>query len=271
MISRFLAITALLAFAASPAAADPLPRQPTGKWLVDFADDLCVLQREYGTADKPLTLSFRPSPMSQQLAIYIFDEPARKPAAIVPVKIGIGPGLEPVESMLETFDPAGETFRYNSTGIARADLERAAGHGAVSFKARDRIDAAFAIPELSKALAVLDECVVDLLDTWGFSRAQQQAMAKPPEPVKPASEYVSPGDYPRDAIRRNEMGVNSVRFRVGTDGMPSDCQIVEASKSRALDSTICRVAMRMRFHPAVDKAGQPMDSLMYIRMRWLMR
>lgn len=66
------------------------------------------------------------------------------------------------------------------------------------------------------------------------------------------------------------MGINSARFAVGTDGKPSGCRIVETSKSRRLDEAVCKAAMRMRFRPAVDKNGQPIDSLMYVRMRWLM-
>ena len=54
MIARLLMFSAIALAAAAPAAE---PRQPTGQWIVNFDDAQCVAQRDYGTADKPLTLT----------------------------------------------------------------------------------------------------------------------------------------------------------------------------------------------------------------------
>jgi len=266
MTARLFAISLIVA--ASAAAEAPPPRQPTGKWVAEYAESMCVLQREYGTTTSRLTLAFQPQPMSDHVALYIFDPPAKLKGEYVPVKIGFGPGFPAVDANMATFDVRAQKFRYNSTGLARPELERAAASEQISLHADGHLSVAFQVPDLRKALSVLDECVADLLVQWGFSREQQQMLAKLAEPEKPLLSYIKNGDYPDQAIRAGESGLNGARFNIGLNGRAANCKVVESSGSSSLDMTICSVTRRFRFRPAIDKAGQPMESLGYFRVRW---
>jgi hypothetical protein len=53
MFGRFLAF---LAAVSAGAAASAEPRQPTGKWVVNFADAQCIATRNYGSEKDPLVL-----------------------------------------------------------------------------------------------------------------------------------------------------------------------------------------------------------------------
>ena len=54
MFARVLACAALLSTAGTAAAAEP--KQPTGKWIVNFADAQCVATRNYGSEADPIYL-----------------------------------------------------------------------------------------------------------------------------------------------------------------------------------------------------------------------
>jgi TonB family protein len=150
----------------------------------------------------------------------------------------------------------------------RDELEKAARDQEISLTAKGRLSVTFRVPELHQALAVLDDCVADLLATWGFSRDQQKEMSHRPETVRPFTSYVTIYDYPMEALREGQTGENSARFQIHADGKTSDCKIVESSRSTALDTALCNVVRRLRYRPALNRAGQPMDSLGFLRIRW---
>ena len=54
MFARVLACAGLLSTAGTAAAAKP--KQPTGKWIVNFADAQCVATRNYGSNSDPIYL-----------------------------------------------------------------------------------------------------------------------------------------------------------------------------------------------------------------------
>jgi TonB family protein len=244
------------------------PRSPTGKWVVEFADNMCVLQRDYGSKERPLRLVLRPMPLSNQMGMGIISRPRNDTPLVVPVKIGFGPGTEPVRKQLESFDLNSISARYNSTGLKREELERALPIGELTIDGHYMVNTSLAVPALGNALKVLDACMVDLLETWGVSKADQMRMAAPAEPVGGPEGLLRSEDYPRPAVYRNESGNNSARVTIDAAGNPSKCVIVESSKSADLDGTLCNALLRARYKPAVDKAAQPMVSLYFARVSW---
>jgi TonB family protein len=261
-------IFCLIALVPAAAAAQLVPKQPTGKWVVDYADKMCVLQRDYGTRAAPLVLAIRPQPMGDGMGIYVLDAPTGQRGEYVGVKIGFGATEPTVDSQMATFDARDLGLRVNETGLDRHHLERALESNLLTLEARKRLNVSFSVPKMAPALKVLDDCVANLLETWGFTRERQATMAKRPEPLKPEVQYVGPEDYPDEALRAGESGQNSARYWIDVQGRVSNCTIVETSKSRSLDSTLCRVVKRIRYRPALEKSGKPMESIGYLRLRW---
>lgn len=265
----FVGITAAAALLiASEATSADTPRQPTGKWVAEYADDMCLLQREFGIAPATLTLAFKPEPMSDRFTAYVFESGPKRNVGYATAQLRLGPGAPPIKKQAVTYYAPRLKSRVAELSLTREELNRAAASQIILIDAKDRLHAAFQVPGLSKAIAVLDDCVVDLLATWGFSREQQGAMAKRPEPVQPLNRYVGPTDYPIRALRSDESGSNSARYRIDLDGRVSDCLIVESSGSSVLDAALCRVVQRFRYRPATDRTGKPMRSLGFIRFRW---
>src|SRR5688500_18483567 len=69
-MTRFLALAALVTSSVAAAAA-PAARQPTGKWIVNFADAQCIATRNYGTVESPLQLVLKVPPLGDVLQIGI--------------------------------------------------------------------------------------------------------------------------------------------------------------------------------------------------------
>jgi len=68
-------------------------------------------------------------------------------------------------------------------------------------------------------------------------------------------------DYPSQALRDRLQGRVSVRFTVLTDGRIANCRVVASSGSPMLDATTCRLlTQRLRFRPARDSAGVPIET-----------
>lgn len=229
---------------------------------------MCLLQREYGTPGAHLTLAFRPEPMSDRFTTYVFESGPKKKVGWVTAELRFGAEVLPIEKQAAIYYAPRLKLRVAELGVKREELDRAAASEVISINAEERLQAAFQVPGLSSALTVLDDCVADLLATWGFSREEQNAMAKMPEPEKPLIKYVSAIDYPTVALRNEETGWNSARYRIDESGRVSDCRIVESSGSRSLDATLCRVVGRFRYRPAIDRAGRPMESIGFVRFRW---
>lgn len=239
------------------------PMQPQTPWVADYEDTMCVLQRQYGVAPDLITLAFRPVPLQDRLSMYVLDAPRHDKGGFVPLDIIVAPGIPAVDADLSSFDLGGLNQRYNATTISRAQLEQAAATGVIELDAGSRLRASFAIPGLHKALSVLDSCIADLLVQWGFSREQQALMAKPPE----VWNGLSLG-YAGTAFRKGETGTNAAWVKIDAHGKPSNCTLVESSKSKSLDWALCDGMLNTIYHAAVDKSGKTMDSIYFVRMRW---
>jgi TonB family protein len=206
--------------------------------------------------------------MSDNFTGWVFDRGMPRNAGYTSVGVDFGGGGAPVEKNMASFFSRRLNLRESEFAVKRDELEKSAQSGVISLNAKERLSISFRVPELHDALAVLDDCVADLLATWGFSRDRQKEMSQRPETVRPFASYVSGTDYPMEALREDQTGENSARFQIHADGKTSDCKIVESSRSTALDSALCNVVRRLRYRPALNHAGQPMDSIGFLRIRW---
>ena len=104
--------------------------------------------------------------------------------------------------------------------------------------------------------------------------------APPAAPPKPslgarAKLRTNPGDvftpdyYPAEAKRLNVQGRVGISLVVGGNGRVSSCRVTGSSGSGQLDDTTCRIATRsLRFDPAKDTDGNPIESTWPMTIRW---
>ena len=88
-------------------------------------------------------------------------------------------------------------------------------------------------------------------------------------PLGSPGNWVSPDDYPAEAIKNGDEGITSFRLRIDGAGKVADCVITGSSGSQSLDDATCEiVSVRAQFAPAADAAGMPREDSFSSRVRW---
>ena len=263
----FASIGGSASVAAAPQSAPSL--KPTGKWLVEFADAMCVASREFGTPAKPMTLVFKPSPFGREMRLMI----VRGGISANPVQTRAIVTLEngaTMQGAMTTYSPIGKALRIHAIQLKEDNVVALRQSATVIVASRGGVDASFAVPGMARAMLVLDECVANLAEQWGMSRDEQKRMKEYPQSLKPLSEYVSDSDYPAKALRDSRSGRTGILLRIDSIGAITDCTVVEASGSSVLDEASCRLLRtRAKFKPATDQDGKPMNSLMVTAINWI--
>jgi TonB family protein len=258
----------LIALPAAPAAAVPTPLQPTGGWVVNFADQQCLASRTFTLRNGDLALVVRPDPTGggAQLILAPSNPADRHLFSRAETRLD---GHAIRATSIATMPVSGGRLAYpiplTAPEYARLLTTRTLSvrGGVGSFS----IELAPAIQELGRLLA---ECNADLLASWGFTREQQALQARFPEPLTSVSTYVLQSDYPRVATRRAAVGEVQARVAVAADGTVSNCVVVRSSGDSALDQATCSAFVRRaRMRPALNNAGQPMPSIFVFSKLWL--
>ncbi len=104
-----------------------------------------------------------------------------------------------------------------------------------------------------------------------FAASFPVAAAKPVG-VKPAGSpgnWISPDDYPPEALRQSQVGTTAFRLAVDKDGHVTDCTVTASSGTASLDAATCRALVaRASFVPARDHRGQTIAATYSSSVHW---
>lgn len=79
---------------------------------------------------------------------------------------------------------------------------------------------------------------------------------------------VTPDNYPSSALRKEEEGIVAFSATISPEGKVVTCQIQSSSGSQALDDATCNNVSKLRFIPATDAAGKPVEGTYTGRQTW---
>jgi TonB family protein len=263
-------MTALLAVPIFLAAAAAQPLTPSGQWIAEYADNMCVLQRDFGTGDDKVTLAIRPFPLSERTEI----------ALVTDNRWGSGLRRGQVKVDFQS-DQSPLTTKYMSVALPKAgkrvatfeldekELERLATAKTVQFSPGTERSVALALRGVKAALKASDACEDDLMKTWGID---PEFRARIGTEAKGSPQYwITDADYPLEALKKGNIGVTAMLWAIGVDGRAHDCRIVQSSRSPVLDATACNAILkRAKYSPALDKDGKPMITWSTRRVNWVM-
>jgi TonB family protein len=74
--------------------------------------------------------------------------------------------------------------------------------------------------------------------------------------------------YPPAALRDGREGTSYYTLRIGTDRRPKSCAISKSSGFADLDEAACIFLMKTRWSPALDKSGNPVESIYSNKLTW---
>lgn len=261
------AAAAALAIHAEPNSS-PGPLKPSGPWTVDYADDMCVLQRTFGSKEQQVTLGLKPGPLGESMRLVLIqpEDAAGKGQGVARVSFD---DAKPVDAGYWSVPLQKRQIDVTLVDMKRDQLAPLQRAKSIRIRA-GKVDVALAPTMFSQALTALEACEKDLLVSWGMDPAALSSITTFPKPRGGAlHRFFSTSDYPMAALRNNEQGTAGVRFWVGKDGKVRDCKVVESSGSVTIDSQTCAtISQRGRFEPARTSSGTAVESISYTRVRW---
>ncbi|HEX8401359.1 MAG TPA: energy transducer TonB [Allosphingosinicella sp.] len=241
-------------------------------WVADFGDTMCSLSRSVGPeaatvfrlewgagAEVPGLLIGNPTwkqdlVQSEQPAVLILQPSGTRVAARAfplssPIRRARGVSLYQLDSgFLEALSSA--------TGL----IVEAGGRRLIEV----------ALPQTAAAVKTLRSCNSSLMQAMGLDPAFMAMLRSRPKPVGGSvARWVSNGDYPSDALRRDASGTATVRLTIGIDGRVQDCTIAASSGDASLDRATCAIIQRRgRFEPAIGADGNPVAAPLVTSLRW---
>ncbi|MFC4291241.1 energy transducer TonB [Sphingorhabdus arenilitoris] len=287
-ILRLAATLTGLAIVTSPALAAkaPLVLEPSLKWIVDYKDEGCRLVRTFGpkdnevmfvasryapgdtfkltiagkpvklsSAQKPVHFQFGPTEADQEKGFFIGELGKGNPAIIVAGGMLIGP----------LPGPKIDTYRSSNDGSPQTEKafpsDRYAAVQQLVIGKPLRQSVILRTGPLDKAFAAMDQCIDNLITYWGIDPEKHRTLTRYAVPASNPGNWVRADDYPRDMLFSGQAAIVEFRLNVGSDGQPSACNIQATTRPKEFDDAVCKSLMkRASFEPALDSAGQPMNS-----------
>lgn len=275
-----------------PQAAAPLA--PSGKWLIDFAENMCSLQRPFGTGDAEVVFAVRTLPLIGQAELYFVNRarnikrppPPRDPGAFRLNTPGSAdePGNNHNGRLRFVLSPSGDRTeayfvatvkidtrqRFVTFDLPREKVALLAASNGASFELDEEEAVTIDVTGIGKALQVLSTCEEDLVTSWGIDKAAREAVRTPAQAIDPVN-WITDKDYLPEAARAGIYGSTTMIWKVGTDGRTSECRVVRSSRYQPLDQSACRAILaRARYKPALDAQGKPIVSWSGRTIRWML-
>jgi TonB family protein len=254
------------------AAADPAALAPTNKWQVEYAANMCVLSRDYGTGADKVTLALRTLPMSENSEVVLLTQGNGPITDKGAGAIALLPAGQTATGSYQRYTVKGGDGRVATmffAGDALAGLDKATAIevrlGAESHR--------LAIPGITGALTALTTCQDDLLKGWGVDPAERKLEVTHVQGNP--GRFFGPSEYPRAALSTGAQGLVTTLATVDAKGAVTACRVVVSSGTgtghKLLDAATCDMVHRkVHFTPARDKDGNAVPSHYVLPVRWVM-
>ena len=281
MLGRVLAFAVLTMSSAAAAAADP--KQPTGKWIVEFADAQCVATRNYGSETDPLYLVLKAPATGGAVQIGTVRKSSKKDATQIDGEIIFDEAVTVRTSLLE-FGNKKMGQRAMLANLSAKDVAPLRQAKSIRIRAREegisrlgtrlatnvsKAEESFAVTQMPALMSTLDRCAADLRKIWRVWDDEKGSDGLKEGPTANLSKLFSGEDYPAIAIVQGEMGSVAFVLLIDEQGKVADCTVTETSGLASLDAQSCAIVKeRAKFKPAIGLDGKPAKSSYFQRITW---
>ncbi|MCJ2187421.1 energy transducer TonB [Novosphingobium beihaiensis] len=238
---------------------------PASGWVVKWSQTSCILARKFGTGSKPFLLSLKAYAPGYQFEVTLAGAQTwgyRKGGLLVAYgdsePQAIGP---PQNGHMNTYGPA---VIFTSTlpnwkAYPDTEFENGLQRIAISTVRRKLI---LNTGPMAKALSALRQCTDNLIVLRGFDPEVQNALSRRIKPIDP-SRWIDPiqKEFPPELFAMARNATVHILVRVDEKGMPTRCDTVQTFDNTDFDVRACGIILdKARFHPALDRNGQPVAS-----------
>jgi len=266
-------------------AADSRPvLEPTGNWVLDYAEERCSLNRRFAVGDKWLHLRIDSYGSRQSYSLMMFG-------SAVPGSVGadqeIRYKLSPDAGSRDARALAGRYERDSSLVIPimfkpredEPDWARLSREERLEFAATpEKPDIEFerevsslelslwrgrrftlALGSMGKPLEAMRVCVDNLLSSWGLDADQQATLTRAAAPL-PRTVRAVQARYPTSMLLSGTNGLVPVRIMVDALGSATSCVVQVDSVEDAFERAVCD-GLTGAYQPALDSRGAPVASV----------
>ena len=273
-----MAIGALHALTPAMAAKAPQVFAPSTPWNVDYADESCVLRRNFGTPDRKVVLELRQFVPGDVFYATIAAKFISAGQGKLKVRFVPDTAVHEAQSAYSLVYSQGmegvvwtDSFRPDQATVEEGpqprwiEIERNARESSirgVEVSGRASPAVSLATGEMHRPMTAMRGCMDELLTDWGIDAAAQRTLSRPAWPVGQANwARVIQANYPSAMLMKMKGGIVRLRMIVSPDGKATSCHILVPSQDPSFEKTACAGMMKAaRFDPALDASGKPIAS-----------
>ena len=244
------------------------PRQPSGRWVVEFNDAQCLASRNYGTAGNPLRLILKAPAAGNVVQVGVIRAATSGTNAQLDSDVAIDQRA-PVRTKAFAYTAVPQKQRLYLINLPADQFGAAKTATTLSIRAKGELDEQFAISAVGPLLQVMGECVADLRKAWNVTAPGAPAPQLRQRASGSIDSLLQQVDYP--ALDQPESGTATFVLLIDETGRVADCTVVETSGIASLDAQTCgAVTSQAKFSPAIGVDGRPAKDGVVQRVEWIM-
>jgi len=264
---RAVAYAAAMIFAtvwASPALArdEPLVAQPSSQWHAALEDGLCHLARRFSADGTNFQFILRRRAPGYGFEINIVSDTLDRRNRTPHTQYDVS--KEPLRHSYSYRLKDGEWEGFGANLPANY-FESPVQQSLVVTEAFEK-DFKLNLVGINNALAVMDQCLDEVVRSWGFDPVQQRSLSRMAGTTKQADEIITDAIM-RTSRVREQVRQDSIHFilMIDTDGAATNCK-AEGEANEADDvQDACRDIIRSaKFEPALDSNGNAVESFLIV-------
>lgn len=252
-VLRVLSVAALMAGSFQTAAA-PIQLEPNGPWRVDYADELCILNRSFGQSGGTHTLALTLEPLQSRawLRLRSPDRVRRRDDEKVTVEVDGVPLKDPVHMNIFPTDSRESVreFLFDDFRTQVGTMDRT-----IRFRTRRHGDLLVNAIEFPKAMEAMEACVDDLHRSLGIDPALLRSVKTSPEAW--SGEVIDLPEF-------SERFEYRILYWVNRDGRVDECRVLGSTGDAKFGEQACeQLKTKGRFKAALNTDGERIRAPVY--------
>lgn len=264
--------------------------EASSKWWLDYAGNVCVVHRGFGSGDSNIVLRLARSSPGNGMSLTMVGKALKSgtPVLDIPLMFEDGTPVPPTQLLIANTGKAGDNPALIFSN-ARLDNfhgsaypkdsdppdvtpAREAAVTSMIFRAPNRKWIRLKTGSMKGIMAAMRTCTDKVIESWGYSPAVQHTLTRPATPKEDPSKWLGVFDYPQSMLQSGQMAIVDFRLDITETGDVGDCTVISATLPKEASKATCKlISRRAKFLPALDASGAAVKTYYMSTVRWVIR